>query len=269
MEIRINGKTAQTNRCQLLDIAQEACGSLEQLVIIYNGFQTDENLPVSEGDEITLIRKGELPSLEALEPMLAARHTPGVYQKIRSGRVAIAGLGGLGSHVALSLARTGVGHLHLIDFDIVEPSNLNRQQYRICHLGKAKAHALKEQIEEVNPFVQVIAENVRLTEQNVAAILKDDPIICEAFDAPEAKAMLVNTLLSRYPDKIIVAASGMAGYGSNNAIHTRKVTQNFYLCGDETTQAAPGCGLMAPRVSICAGHQANTILRILLGERDE
>lgn len=269
MEIRINGKPAHTQCRRLMEVVREVQGSLEGLVVIYNGFQTDEDLPLSPGDEITLIRKGEMPSLEALEPMLSARHTPGVYEKIRQSRVAIAGLGGLGSHIALSLARTGVGCLHLIDFDIVEPSNLNRQQYRICHLGMAKAHALQQQIQEVNPFVQVIAENLRLTEQNAGDILRDDPIICEAFDVPESKAMLVDTILSTYPEKVIVAASGMAGYGSSNAIHTRKVAKNFYLCGDETTQAQPGCGLMAPRVSICAGHQANAVLRILLGEPDE
>ena len=69
---------------------------------------------------------------------MMARHTPNVHKKVKQGKVAIAGLGGLGSNIAVMLARIGVGQLLLVDFDIVEPSNLNRQSYYISHLGIAK-----------------------------------------------------------------------------------------------------------------------------------
>ncbi|MEG0378654.1 MAG: sulfur carrier protein ThiS adenylyltransferase ThiF, partial [Eubacterium sp.] len=184
----------------------------------------------------------------------------------KKARVAVAGLGGLGSHIAISLARTGVGHLHLIDFDVVEPSNLNRQCYRIVHLGMDKTEALKQEIAEINPYIKVTVETIRVTEKNAAGLFKEDDIVCEAFDQPEAKAMLVNTLFSSGSKKVIVAASGMAGSGSSNTIKTRRIAKGFYLCGDGETAAEAGRGLMAPRVSICAGHQANMVLRIILGE---
>lgn len=90
-----------------------------------------------------------MPDREEMESMLCARHTPHVYEKAKKARVAIAGLGGLGSNIAIMLARTGIGHLHLIDFDIVEPSNLNRQQYMVEHLGMYKTEALKDELQRM------------------------------------------------------------------------------------------------------------------------
>ena len=264
MWIRLNGKGYETRAESLYALCRELGFTSENRVVILNGYQSGEDIPLHKGDVITTIEKGKLPPEDCLEEMLCARHTPGVHEKVRKARVAVAGLGGLGSNIALSLARTGVGTLHLVDFDVVEPSNLNRQQYRISHLGMSKAEALKQEIAEVNPFVRVVAETLRVTRENAPALFKEDPIVCEAFDNPEAKAMLVNTLLTQCPEKALVAASGMAGYGSGNQIKTRRVMENFYLCGDGETAAEPGCGLMAPRVAICAGHQANTVLRLIL-----
>ncbi|WP_195268360.1 sulfur carrier protein ThiS adenylyltransferase ThiF [Eubacterium sp. 1001713B170207_170306_E7] len=265
MWIRLNGKDYETRTESLWALCGELGQARENRVVILDGYQTEEDLPLHERAVAAVIEKGKLPPEDCLEEQLCARHTPGVYQKVRKARVAVAGLGGLGSSIALSLARTGVGTLHLVDFDVVEPSNLNRQQYRISHLGMPKAEALKQEIAEINPFVRVEAETLRVTEENAPALFKEDPIVCEAFDSPEVKAMLVSTLLSQYPEKALVAASGMAGYGSGNTIRTRRVMGNFYLCGDGETAAQTGCGLMAPRVSICAGHQANMILRLILG----
>ena len=90
-------------------------------------------------------------------------------------------------------------------------------------------------------------------------------MICEAFDNAEAKAMLVNTVLESMPEKFLVAASGMAGFDSGNAITTRKVTKRFYVCGDGKSDVADGIGLVAPRVMLCAAHQALTVIRLILG----
>jgi len=76
--------------------------------------------------------------------------------------------------------------------------------------------------------------------------------------------MLVETVLSRLPQTPIVVGSGMAGYGANNLLRTRK-TGKLYLCGDEQSEAGPGFGLMAPRVGLAASMQANQALEILLG----
>jgi len=237
-------------------------------VVILNGFMIKEDNILQANDRLTLIKKGAVPDREELEALLIARHTPGVFQKVKKARVGIAGLGGLGSNVAISLARTGVGKLLLVDFDVVEPSNLNRQQYFISHLGRFKTDALKEIISQINPFIDIETKQIFLDPSNIEDCFKHMDIIVEAFDSPECKANLVNTILSKFPDKYIVAASGMAGYFSSNTITTKRMMGNLYLVGDEVSAAQPGCGLMAPRVSIAASHQANTVLRLILGEKD-
>ena len=173
--------------------------------------------------------------------------------------MAIAGLGGLGSNIAFFLTRIGVGHLHLIDFDRVDITNLNRQQYRMEHIGRYKTEALLEELREINPYLEVETDCVRVTDENVGTLFYNEDIICEAFDRPEAKAMLVSGVGEYYPDKILVAGSVMAGYGRSNEIVTRKINEHFYLCGDAHTEPVKGRGLMAPRVAICAAHQANLI----------
>ena len=262
IEIQLNGKNITTTAITL----HELCNSEKNQVVILNGFQTNENKPIKSGDSVFVIDKGVMPNKSELEAMLMARHTPTVHKKVRSARVVILGLGGLGSSIAIMLARTGIGTLHLIDFDTVEPSNLNRQQYKIKHLGLPKTEALAQEISEINPYINIITDNVKLTEDNLLDYIKDDNIICEAFDNPDCKAMAVNTVLENCKDKYIIASSGMAGFESSNTITTKKLTSKFYLCGDGITQAEEGCGLMAPRVSICAGHMAKMALRIITEE---
>ena len=206
-----------------------------------------------------------IPSREELQKALLARCTREEAEKLWNAKIAVAGLGGLGSNVSVFLTRAGVGHLHLIDFDKVDMTNLNRQHYFISHLGQYKTQALQEQIRQINPFIQVKTHTVRLTAQNAAEIFSGCQVICEALDRPQSKAELVAAVLEGLPQAKVVAASGMAGYGSANEIETRRKLSRLYLCGDLVSEAQPGQGLMAPRVSVCAGHQANMVLRLLLG----
>ncbi|ABR50316.1 thiamine biosynthesis protein ThiF [Alkaliphilus metalliredigens QYMF] len=237
-------------------------------VVVYNGFIIKEDVLLQEGDLITLIQRGEIPIIEELEVLLTSRHTPGVHKKIKKASIGIAGLGGLGSNIAVSLARMGIGKLLLVDFDVVEPSNLNRQQYFIRHIGMLKTEALQQLIHEINPFVEVEVINIYLDQTNIEDCFKNMDVIVEAFDNPTSKSTLVNTVLEKMKEKPMVAASGMAGYFSNNSIKTKRITKKFYLIGDGVSAAKPGCGLMAPRVAIAANHQANTVVRILLGEEE-
>lgn len=199
---------------------------------------------------------------------LEERHSPETQALLSSGSVAIAGLGGLGSNVACALARIGVGHLHLIDFDVVDITNLNRQQYFMEHLGMKKTDALQSLLQKINPYLDIRTDCVRVTANNLTELFADDPIVCEAFDDPVAKAILVNGILQHFPEKKLVSASGMAGFGSSNTILTKRLMKNFYLCGDGVSEPAYGNGLMAPRVAICAAHEANMITRLILGEED-
>lgn len=205
---------------------------------------------------------------EEIDAALETRHSRTVQERLRAGKVAVAGLGGLGSNVAVSLARIGVGHLHLIDFDRVDVANLNRQQYFMRQIGRYKTDALKEELLEINPYLDIRTDCVRVTEENLEALFQEEEIVCEAFDDPECKAMLVNGILERFPEKIIVSASGMAGYGQSNEIRTRKIGKNFYLCGDGVSDSGNGMGLMAPRVAVCAGHEANLIAELLIDGRE-
>lgn len=209
-----------------------------------------------------------IPTREEMYVALEERHGAELQEKFAKAAVAICGLGGLGSNVATHLARAGVGRLHLMDFDRVDISNLNRQQYFPDQLGSYKADALAETLKRIAPYCELTAETVRLTEENIPVLLADYPIVCECFDRADQKAMLVNAVLERFPQKFLVAASGMAGLGSSNEIITRRVAGRFYLCGDGKSDVADGLGLVSARVAVCAAHQANMVLRIIAGDTD-
>lgn len=265
MRIKFNGSMVNTAFKNTLEFFQSVSKN-ENDVWIVNGFATKENLDLKENDELFCIEKNTLPPYEALDAMMRARHTPKLHDKLKKASVAICGLGGLGSHIAINLARSGVGRLHLIDFDVIEPSNLNRQAYMIEDLGKFKAEALKEQIGKINPFIEVFAQVLKIEKENIAELFINDDIVCEAFDSAKYKALLAQNFHKFYPQKPLICGSGLAGYGDSNSIQTKKIAKNFYVCGDLKNEAKVGNGLMAPRVNICAGHQANLVLELLVGE---
>ena len=197
---------------------------------------------------------------------LIARHGLDLHKRFSSATVAVCGLGGLGSNIAVALARAGIGKLLLIDFDRVDITNLHRQQYKANQIGLYKADALAENLSEIAPYMEIQTVTAKITEENFTDLLKDADIVCEAFDKAEAKAMLVNGVLEQLPDCYLVAASGMAGMDTPNTIKTRRIMKRFYLCGDEVSDVTDTIGLVAPRVMLCAAHQAHTVLRILAGE---
>lgn len=204
-----------------------------------------------------------IPTKEEWNKALVERHGEDVQKKFSVATVAICGLGGLGSNIAISLARAGIGKLILIDFDRVDITNLHRQQYKANQIGMNKTDALRNNLLEIAPYIELKTYTVRITEDNAPELLKDADIICEAFDNAEAKAMLTNLVLEAMPDKYLVAASGMAGMGSSNTIKTRKAMSRFYLCGDEESDVQSEGSLVSSRVMLCAAHQAHTVLRIL------
>lgn len=204
-----------------------------------------------------------IPTKKEWNKALRERHGEKLQTKFSSATVAICGLGGLGSNIAISLARAGVGKLILIDFDKVDITNLHRQQYKAKQIGLNKTDALFENLREIAPYVELETHTERITEENAAGMLQGADIICEAFDSAECKAMLVNLVLETMPDKYIVVASGMAGMGSANTIQTRKVSKRFYICGDGESDVSEAGSLVSSRVMLCAAHQAHTVLRIL------
>ena len=204
-----------------------------------------------------------IPTKEEWYSALSERHGEKIQNIFESATVAICGLGGLGSNIAFALARAGIGKLILIDFDSVDITNLHRQQYKANQIGMEKTEALKDNLLEIAPYVAIETYSVRVSENNAEELLEEADIICEAFDDAECKAMLVNLVIERMPIKYLVTASGMAGFGSVNAIQTRRVSKQFYICGDGTSDVQSEGSLVASRVMLCAAHQAHTVLRIL------
>ena len=200
--------------------------------------------------------------------MLAAlemRQGAEAVRKLQAATVAVCGLGGLGSNIAISLARAGVGKLVLVDFDCVDVTNLHRQQYKASQVGLPKPEALLANLKEIAPYAEFETHFEKISAENVDRIVGGAQVVCEAFDNAEAKAMLVNAVLETMPDKFLVAASGMAGFDGGNTIRTRRITDKFFLCGDGVSDVNGGIGLVAPRVMLCAAHQALTVVRLILG----
>ena len=243
----------------------EKFNATEPDIFIVDGFAIKEDSELKDGSNVVFIRRGVMPEREVLRAMIASRNSPELNLALSKAVIGVAGLGGLGSNIALSLARVGVKKLVLADFDVVEPSNLNRQQYFVRHIGLKKTQALKELINDVNPFVEVETHDIFLDEKNVASVFGECEILCEAFDNVAGKAMILNEAGASLKEKKIIGASGMAGCFSSNLIKTIKFAKNVYLCGDLTNEAKIGQGLMAPRVAVCANHEANLAIRLLMG----
>lgn len=184
---------------------------------------------------------------------------------LRVSSVGIAGLGGLGSNAAISLARAGIGLLVLVDFDKVEKKNLTRQYYFLDQIGKTKVESLKENIKKINPQVKIITHNIKLKKGFMEKPFQEVTVVIEALDKAEIKTLFIEEILSKLPDKPIIAASGVAGYGHSDRITTKRLG-HLYMCYDEKAKSSDDDVLMAPRVSLMANWEANLALEIILGE---
>ena len=209
-----------------------------------------------------------VPTREEMRAALAERHGEELQRRLEEATVAVCGLGGLGSNIAIALARAGVGRLRLFDFDRVDISNLNRQQYFVRQLGMRKTDAMRENLSEIAPYCSVVATDVRMDETNTPELLAGCPIVCEAFDRADAKSMLVNTVLEKLPDAWLVSGNGMAGLASANLIRTRRIGRRLVLCGDGVSGVENSGSLVSARVLACAAHEALAVIRIIAGEFD-
>ncbi|HHZ19212.1 MAG TPA: sulfur carrier protein ThiS adenylyltransferase ThiF [Firmicutes bacterium] len=186
-------------------------------------------------------------------------------QEIGSWKIGLAGLGGLGSNCAVHLVRTGFRRLVLVDFDLVEPSNLNRQFYFPDQIGQAKASALRDNLLRINPDLDLAVHQICLTRDNLDHYFHDCDIIVEAFDTPEAKQMLAAAYL--HSDKLLVSASGLAGWGQSDRIRTHRLKDRFILVGDLETAVDATHPPLAPRVQIAAAKMADAILEYVFNSK--
>ena len=198
--------------------------------------------------------------------LLVQRHGEERQEKFARACVGIAGLGGLGSHVAIHLARLGVGRIILADFDVVDETNLHRQHYTNRDIGQEKNEALLRQLREINPYIEYEGHHVRLDSNNIPFIFSMCDIICEAFDSPTEKAMLTECVLTQMVKPVLVGANGMAGIGSPNEMVVKHPMQRYYVCGDGKSDVLEMNTLFAPRVALCAAQQATVIMQLILKE---
>jgi len=188
-----------------------------------------------------------------------------IKRKLKSKIVGIAGCGGLGSNVAVALARVGVGKLIIVDFDKIEESNLNRQYFFFDQIGQKKAPALKNNLKKINPSVNVETYVLKITRDNISELFSECDIIVEAFDRASMKEMLIESVTELFPDKPLVSGVGMAGWGGNELIKVERF-DNLYIVGDRTSEATENNPPIAPRVGIVSNMMANVVLEILLGK---
>lgn len=264
ISIRLNERPVEIARGLGVQAARRRFAP-EADIAILNGFPTTDDVVLAEGDAVVFIQRGVVPGPDELEALLVARHGPHVHERLKRSQVGIAGCGGLGSTVAVALARSGVGRLVLVDFDVVEPSNLNRQQYFVDQIGLPKVEALAANLTRINPYVTYKRHDLRLGSNDVHRVFAGCDVVAECFDSAAAKAELAMAMRKHLSNVPLVAASGLAGFGPASDIVSRRVLGNHFLVGDGISAAQPGQGLLAPRVTVAAGHQANIVLRLLLG----
>jgi len=190
-----------------------------------------------------------------------------VREHLKKFRVGIAGAGGLGSNCAMLLARAGVGTLVICDFDTVERSNLNRQFYFLHQCGMKKTEALKENLKMIDEDINVIARDIKLDRENIPEVFAGCDVIVEAFDRAEMKEMIIEAVQTDMSGVPLIVASGLAGWGRNDSIRSRKIDDNLYVCGDESQEVSEDNPPLAPRVVIVAAMQANLVVEILMNRK--
>lgn len=192
------------------------------------------------------------------------RQDPEINKILENSRVSILGCGGLGSNIAMTLARCGVGELHLYDFDKVEYSNLNRQNYDLGDLGNSKVDQTKKKIEETIPYTRVFAEEAFISEENLDEIIEKTDIFIEAFDKKEMKSLVFDYFLGK-KDKKLVMASGLSGLGNFCDIKIKEI-ENITIVGD--FKSTPDEGLYAPYIGIISNLEALCAVKIIIGEKN-
>lgn len=187
-----------------------------------------------------------------------------IKQKISEKKVGIAGCGGLGSNAAVALARVGIKHFVIVDFDVIEASNLNRQYFFKRQIGKKKVFELKNILLAIDETIDIEAIDLELKPNSLLEVFKNCDLLIEAFDKAETKQMMAETVMQHWPDKPLIMGNGMAGIGGFEKIQQQQWSNNVYVCGDFESEISENLPPLAPRVAIVANMQANLALEILL-----
>ena len=187
-----------------------------------------------------------------------------IEARLKKAKIGIAGAGGLGSNAAIALARAGVGHLTIVDFDRVDESNLNRQYYFLEQVGEYKVEALRENIERAVSGCEVVPLKLRLEPGKMAEPFSEMDLVIEALDEARMKVRLIEEVLLNLPDTPIIAASGVGGIGGTERVRVHR-TGNLYLIEDpEAGSTCDAQVMLGPRVGLFAHYQASIALELLV-----
>lgn len=199
--------------------------------------------------------------MNAFEQGLLKYLTPQQLAIIQSKKIGIGGAGGLGSNCAMMLVRSGFKHLEIIDKDVIDASNLNRQQYFMKEIGLSKVAITQQRLLDINPDLNINVHHGEWTETIGNQFFKNADFIVEAFDNVDWKFRFAQFYAQRFP--VVVSGVGMAGLTTKQPLSVKKIG-NLYICGDRSTNAHEGHPPMAPRVTQCAGLMAEVILDLTL-----
>ncbi|MBN1970275.1 MAG: sulfur carrier protein ThiS adenylyltransferase ThiF [Candidatus Delongbacteria bacterium] len=193
-------------------------------------------------------------------PVQFNRNVNGLYEKLCKIRVGIIGCGGLGSNVAISLARSGVENFTICDFDKVEATNLNRQHFFLDDIGLYKVNAIEKYLKGINLNISLNKILLKIDSDNITGLFDNCDIIVEAVDLAETKKTIIEYFMN-FSDTPVISGSGISGYGQFEELKIKKIA-NLYVCGDQTTDMSEG--LCCPRIHIVANMQANLVIELLM-----
>jgi sulfur carrier protein ThiS adenylyltransferase len=181
---------------------------------------------------------------------------------IQSKKLGIGGAGGLGSNVAMILVLSGFRNLEILDQDVIDASNLNRQQYFYNEIELSKVEVTKKRLLDINPDAKITIHQLQWNEDNADQFFKGADFIVEAFDMMDWKFRFAEYYRTRFP--VVVSGVGMAGLLEKKPMTVKKMG-NLYICGDRTTNSHDGHPPMAPRVTQCSTMMAEILLDLTLG----
>ncbi len=224
---------------------------------------------------------------KGIKEILKMYFTKKELDKISKAKILVIGCGGLGSNILNILVRTGFKNLIIVDYDVVELKNLNRQLYFPDEVGKKKVEVTKQRLLKLNPFLNIVAIDERLDENKLILIIKkyNPDIVVEAVDKEWAKKMIFEISLKL--KKVVIMASGVAGYGNIENVKIIR-RENYTIIGDLVSRCGccdecygiNGCsreklikeGLcfmpLAPKVTAVAAMEADEVLRRVLNGKE-
>lgn len=239
--------------------------SIQQLLninlIVVNGVIKNDDYKICKNDDVLAIDTRTLNDGELIKRAIYARNNSYLVDRLATLKVVVLGCGGIGSNVARMLVQSGIENISLIDFDIVDPTNLNRQFYSIGQIGKSKVECLAQNLEAINPNVKINKYYQKLDINNIDSYTSGYDFVIEAFDNPLMKAMVTNCI--GWHGSYLILANGMAGIKPARELQTKQIANKVYMCGDGYSSVQPHIGLMAPQVTLVASQMVNKILEIV------